>query len=60
MLNSSSVLADEIANTPQETQDILFGEGFGGITDIEVGPDGYMYVVSISDGAIYRIVPKSE
>ena len=60
MLNSSSVLADKIANTPQETQDILFGEGFGGITDIEVGPDGYMYVVSISDGAIYRIVPKSE
>ena len=58
MLNSSSsVLADKIANTPQETRDIIFGQGFGAITDIQVGPDGYLYVVSISKGTIYRIVP---
>jgi hypothetical protein len=50
-------LADKIANTPEEMQETIFGEGFGGITDLEVGPDGYLYVVSIGQGAIYRIVP---
>ncbi|MGH9999160.1 MAG: hypothetical protein ACRD90_04795, partial [Nitrosopumilaceae archaeon] len=28
-------------------------------TDIEVGPDGLMYVVSRSHDSIYRIIPKS-
>jgi glucose/arabinose dehydrogenase len=50
-------LADRIANSTNELEDIIFGQGFGGITDIEVGPDGYLYVVSIAHGAIYRIVP---
>jgi aldose sugar dehydrogenase len=52
------VLADKIANNATENKDIIFGEGFGGITDLEVGPyDGYLYVVSLGHGAIYRIVP---
>jgi aldose sugar dehydrogenase len=50
-------LADKIANTPEEMQETIFAEGFGGITDLEVGPDGYLYVVSIGQDAIYRIVP---
>jgi aldose sugar dehydrogenase len=37
----------------------MFAEGFGGITDLEVGPDGYLYVVSIGQGKIFRIVPRS-
>jgi glucose/arabinose dehydrogenase len=37
--------------------DLLFGGNFGGITDLEVGPDGYLYVVSIGLGKIFRIVP---
>jgi len=37
---------------------ILFGLGFGGITDLTVGPDGYLYVVSIGQGKIFRILPK--
>jgi glucose/arabinose dehydrogenase len=51
-------LADKIIDTPsiEEFSNIIFGEGFGGITDLEVGPDGYLYVVSIGQGAIYRIV----
>jgi glucose/arabinose dehydrogenase len=56
-------LEDRIANTSTEINesDIIFGEGFGGITDIEVGPyDGYLYVVSIGDGKIFRIVPVAE
>jgi glucose/arabinose dehydrogenase len=54
-------LADKIIDTPsiEEFSNIIFGEGFGGITDLEVGPDGYLYVVSIGQGAIYRIVQTS-
>ena len=52
-------LRDKIANTDQEIDQsgILFGRGFGGITDIEVGPDGYLYVLSYRNGSLYRIVP---
>lgn len=39
--------------------DILFGDGFGGITDLEVGTDGNLYVVSIGLGSIFQIGPKS-
>ena len=53
------LLADKVAHTDSELEEhasVIFGEGFGGITDLEVGPDGYLYVVSIGQGAIYRIV----
>jgi glucose/arabinose dehydrogenase len=36
---------------------ITFGDSFGGISDITMGPDGYLYVISINTGIIYRIVP---
>jgi aldose sugar dehydrogenase len=39
------------------TGKILFGQGFGGITDLTVGPDGYLYVVSIGQGKVFRILP---
>ena len=41
-------------------QEIGFGTGFGCITDLEVGPDGLLYVVSLSEGTIYRIMPKAD
>jgi glucose/arabinose dehydrogenase len=41
-----------------EMNEIIFGTGFGVITDIENGPDGSLYVVSLSHGAIYRIAPR--
>jgi aldose sugar dehydrogenase len=55
-------LVDKIIDTPsaEELAGISFAEGFGGITDLEVGPDGYLYVVSIGQGAIYRIVQTSD
>jgi hypothetical protein len=43
-----------------ELEQIIFAEGFGGITDLEVGPDGYLYVVSLGHGAIYRILPATD
>jgi aldose sugar dehydrogenase len=54
-------LADKIANTPQELQDggAVFGQGFGVITDIQVGPDdGYLYILTLN-GSLYRIVPSN-
>jgi len=50
-------LADKIANNAEELTGIIFGKGFGAITDVQVGPDGYLYVVSHAKGKIYRIVP---
>ena len=34
---------------------IVFGQGFGGITELEVGPDGNLYVVSIGLGSIFQV-----
>jgi aldose sugar dehydrogenase len=50
-------LADKIANSPNELEEVTFAEGFSGITDLEVGPDGYLYVLSYGKGTIYRISP---
>ena len=50
-------LDDKVADDDGENEDIVFGEGFGSISDLEIGPDGYLYVVSIGLGGIYRIVP---
>jgi aldose sugar dehydrogenase len=50
-------LADKIEQSPEELSQILFGQGFDSITDLQVGPDGYLYVLSYGDGNIYRIVP---
>jgi aldose sugar dehydrogenase len=53
----SGSLTDKIANTDTEAQQAIFGEGFGGVSDLKVGPtDGYLYVLSISNGAIYKII----
>ena len=49
-------LADLVADTAAELDEVIFGTGFGGITDIKVGPDGLLYVVSFS-GSIYVISP---
>ena len=52
-------LADMVVNRNETMQEIGFGTGFGCITDLEVGPDGFLYVVSLSEGTIYRIMPKT-
>jgi glucose/arabinose dehydrogenase len=41
-----------------ESESILIGKGFGTTPSIEQGPDGNLYVVSITDGAIYKISPR--
>ncbi|MBM2851970.1 MAG: uncharacterized protein HW420_517 [Candidatus Nitrosotenuis sp.] len=54
----SPELSDKVLNTDESMDEILFGTGFGCMTDIEVGPDGLVYIVSLSDEKIYRLVPK--
>ena len=49
-------LTDKVANSQDEVQENIFARGFEGITDLEVGPDGYLYILSIR-GTIYKIVP---
>jgi len=56
-------LIDRIADTDTESNSeaIVFATGFAGISDIEVSPyDGYMYVVSLGQGKIFKILPTSE
>jgi glucose/arabinose dehydrogenase len=54
---------DLIASNENQTAAVIFGTGFtGGITDIETGPDGYLYLLTFhqSMGSIYRIVPRDQ
>jgi glucose/arabinose dehydrogenase len=47
-------LSDKLSNNPDELQGVILGRGFNGITDIEVGPDGYLYILSFA-GSIFRV-----
>lgn len=53
-------LKDKIANSIDETRDVIFANGFGRITDLEIGPDGYLYVLSSEDdGAVLYKIAKA-
>ena len=54
---SSTFLQDNMVNKNETMDEIILGTGFGCVTDIERGPDGFLYVVSLSEGAIFRILP---
>jgi aldose sugar dehydrogenase len=45
-----SNLKDKISNSTGENKELIFGSGFGGITDLTIGPDGYIYVLSLFQG----------
>jgi aldose sugar dehydrogenase len=55
----SGLLSDLVADDKSEISTITFGTGFGGITDIDTGLDGFLYILSYGNGSIYRIVPSS-
>lgn len=58
-LSLGSALVDKVADKVEEMGSTIFGRGFGVITDLQIGPDGFMYVLVYDkdDGRIYRIVP---
>jgi glucose/arabinose dehydrogenase len=65
---SDPALADEVADNDAkfsvlESESLLFGSGFGATTDIQTGPGGGLFVVSVSAGAVYevhRMVPEQD
>ena len=53
-------LADRVADNIHkweitESESIRFGQGFGVGTDVQAGPNGNLYVVSLSHGNVYEI-----
>jgi len=61
-------LSDLVADDASERSKVVLGTGFDIITDIQTGPDGYLYILSYSEysndrpdniSRIYRIVPAS-
>jgi glucose/arabinose dehydrogenase len=53
-------LQDRVADNAEkwtitESESLLFGKNFGISTDIKTGPNGNLYVVSLSHGAVYEI-----
>jgi aldose sugar dehydrogenase len=60
VLNGS--LSDKVADSTDELEDYIFADNLGIITDVEVGPDGNLYLltgVREAEGKIYRIVPSA-
>jgi aldose sugar dehydrogenase len=52
---SGAGLADLVADSGAELNETIIGTGFAGITDLKVGPDGRLYVVSFGEGKIYAV-----
>jgi aldose sugar dehydrogenase len=53
-------LADGVADNIHkweltESESLLFGRNFGVGTDVQTGPDGHLYVVSLDHGTVYEI-----
>jgi len=57
-LKLGNELSDQIANSWDETNSVAFGKGFDGITDIKVGPDGFLYITERNSGTLSRIIPQ--
>jgi aldose sugar dehydrogenase len=49
-----------VVDNDNQLSAVTFGTGFGAISDIKTGPkDSFLYILSINDGTIYKIVPSS-
>jgi len=57
-----SSIADKIATSDDQIQSLIFAKGFRterpDVTDLQVGADGYLYVVAMDQGKIFRVVPR--
>jgi len=63
--DNAEIQEDLIADDEEQLESITLGRGFGGITDLETGPDGLLYVLTFDqesdgDGKIYRILPSGD
>ena len=61
---SQSGLSDLVADTDEEVSSVTLGTGFVGITDIETGPDGLLYVLThdreTGEGNLYKITSAAQ
>jgi aldose sugar dehydrogenase len=59
-LKLNGTLKDMIADNLMELSSITFASGFGRITDMDIGPDGFLYILSAENkgATIYRITIK--
>jgi glucose/arabinose dehydrogenase len=57
-LNLIGPLKDKISNSDSEVQNLIIAQGLDTITDMQLGPDGYLYVLSYT-GKIFKLIPKN-
>ena len=48
-----------MASNVGELDSVIFGTGLRSITDIEVGSDGYLYLLLFGPGKIFKVAPAS-
>lgn len=53
----TGALADRVADSTTERNSLTWGTNWGIVTDLKIGPDGYLYVVSLYANRVYRIRP---
>ena len=60
IFDNPSLQTDLVLNKSDSNNEIIFGENFGCITDVEYNPDDEsLYIISyLNNGAIYKIKPK--
>jgi aldose sugar dehydrogenase len=64
-LEDDPLLSDLVADSDDEMSAVTLGTGFVGLTDIETGPDGNLYILTFDRGAegqgsLYRILPAAQ
>lgn len=64
-LEDDPLLSDLVANNDEEISAVTLGTGFTGISDIETGPDGNLYILTFDreaegQGSLYRVLPAVE
>ena len=49
----TSAVNNNIISNPNFVNGVIFGHGFGHITDVKLGPDGYLYVLSLHTNSTF-------
>jgi glucose/arabinose dehydrogenase len=52
--DTPALAAELVADPGDDLREVIFGTGFGGITDLKVGPDGRLYILSFQ-GKIFAV-----
>jgi glucose/arabinose dehydrogenase len=56
----NDLVADNLNKTDlTESESMLIGRNFGTVTDIKTGPNGNLFIVSLTNGAIYELFRRS-